>query len=68
MGSVLAYGCEAWPLRVEDMRRLLLIVDRCLLSTDGIWWIFARNSKARDKVLGLKIQSLEQGLIQDKLR
>ncbi|TNN20912.1 hypothetical protein EWB00_002046, partial [Schistosoma japonicum] len=28
--SVLLYGCETWPLRIEDIRRLLVFDLRCL--------------------------------------
>ncbi|CAH8565351.1 unnamed protein product [Heterobilharzia americana] len=30
--SVLLYGCETWPLKVEDMRRLQVFDHRCLPS------------------------------------
>ncbi|VDP60183.1 unnamed protein product [Schistosoma mattheei] len=30
--SVLLYGSETWPIRVKDIRRLLVLVYRCLRS------------------------------------
>ncbi|CAI2730979.1 unnamed protein product [Schistosoma spindalis] len=36
--SVLLYGCETWPARVEDIRRLLVFDHRCLRNIVHISW------------------------------
>ncbi|VDO85367.1 unnamed protein product, partial [Schistosoma curassoni] len=36
--SVLLYGCETWPLRVEDTRKLLVFGHRCLRNIARICW------------------------------
>ncbi len=30
VGTILLYGCETWPLRVEDQRRLEVFDNDCL--------------------------------------
>ncbi|VDP63447.1 unnamed protein product, partial [Schistosoma mattheei] len=36
--SVLLYGSETWPVRVEDIRRLLVFNHRCLQNIARISW------------------------------
>ncbi|VDP48420.1 unnamed protein product [Schistosoma margrebowiei] len=36
--TVLLYACEAWPLRVEDVRRLSMFNHRCLPRIAAIQW------------------------------
>ncbi|VDP57017.1 unnamed protein product, partial [Schistosoma mattheei] len=51
--SVLIYGGETWPLRVEDTRRLLVFDHRCLRNIAGICWDHrVSNSEVRRRVLG----------------
>ena len=36
--KVLLYGCETWPLRVEDVRRLSVFDNRCLRNIARVRW------------------------------
>ncbi|VDP23685.1 unnamed protein product [Schistosoma margrebowiei] len=36
--SILLYGSETWPVRVEDIRRLLVFDHRCLRNIACISW------------------------------
>ena len=36
--AVLLYGCETWPLRTDDVRRLQVFDHRCLRSVAGFGW------------------------------
>ncbi|CAH8572676.1 unnamed protein product [Heterobilharzia americana] len=36
--SVLLYGCETWPLKVEDTRRLQVFDHRCFHNIGRIAW------------------------------
>ncbi|KER27877.1 hypothetical protein T265_05160 [Opisthorchis viverrini] len=36
--AVLLYGCEAWPLRTDDVRRLRVFDHRCLRGVAGLGW------------------------------
>jgi Domain of unknown function (DUF6451) len=36
--SVLLYGCETWPIRAEDVRRLSVFDSRCLRTIARVWW------------------------------
>jgi hypothetical protein len=57
--SVLLYGCESWPVRVEDLQRLTVFDHRCLRSIARVWWeqrisneevrcrVFATNDQRR---------------------
>ncbi|VDP31244.1 unnamed protein product [Schistosoma margrebowiei] len=51
--SVLLYGSETWPLRVEDTRKLLVFDHRCLRNIVGVCWDHrVSNSEVRLRVLG----------------
>jgi hypothetical protein len=62
---VLLYGSETWPLRAEDVRKLLAFDHRCLRSIARVWWehrisnaevrrrVFGRNSPAIDELMTL---------------
>jgi hypothetical protein len=62
---VLLYGSETWPLRTEDLRKLLAFDHRCLRSIARVWWehrisnaevrrrVFGRNSPAIDELMTL---------------
>ncbi|KAH9595906.1 FAS-associated factor 2 [Schistosoma haematobium] len=51
--SVLIYGSETWPLRVEDTRKLLVFDHRCLRNIAGVCWDHrVSNSEVRRRVLG----------------
>ncbi|CAH8584460.1 unnamed protein product [Dicrocoelium dendriticum] len=52
--STLIYGCETWPLRSADMKRLLTFDHRCLHSLAHIWWEHrVSNERVRRLVYGL---------------
>uniref|UniRef100_A0A183KLU8 F-box domain-containing protein n=1 Tax=Schistosoma curassoni TaxID=6186 RepID=A0A183KLU8_9TREM len=45
------YGCETWPLKVEDTRKL--VFDHCLRNIVRIFWDHrVSNSEVRHRVLG----------------
>ncbi|CAH8560679.1 unnamed protein product [Dicrocoelium dendriticum] len=51
--SVLLYGCESWPIRVEDMRRLSAFDNGCLRRIARVWWQHRVNSNdVRRRILG----------------
>jgi hypothetical protein len=51
--AVLLYGCETWPLRAEDLRRLQVFDHRCLRTIAGIGWRQRiRNEVVRKRVFG----------------
>ena len=51
--KVLLYGCETWPLRTEDVRRLSTFDHRCLRSIARVWWQqHVSNESVRQRVLG----------------
>ena len=51
--SVLLYGCETWPLRAEDARRLSVFDHRCLRSIARVWWEHrVSNDEVRCRMLG----------------
>jgi hypothetical protein len=67
--AVLLYGCETWPLRAEDLKRLQTFDHRCLRSIAGVnWQQRVRNEVVRKRVLGNESNSLEQQLKLIKLR
>lgn len=69
MGSVLLYGFETWPLRVEYTQIISLFENRRPFVTGRMWWeIFMVNSEVRLKVLGPRVKSSEQATNQNKLR
>ncbi|CAI2733962.1 unnamed protein product [Schistosoma spindalis] len=50
--SVLLYGCETWPLRVADSRKLLVFDHRCLGNIARICWDHQlSNNEVRRRVL-----------------
>ena len=51
--KVLLYGCETWPLRVEDVRRLSTFDHRCLRNIARVWWQqHVSDLSVRQRVLG----------------
>ena len=51
--AVLLYGCEAWPTRAEDLRRLSVFDHRCLRNIAGVWWEHRiSNIEVRRRVFG----------------
>ncbi|THD18894.1 Alpha 1 3-glucosidase [Fasciola hepatica] len=66
--SVLLYGSETRPLRVEDRRRLSVFEHRCLHSILRVWWEHGiSNAEVQSKVLGTRGQSLYQVLNLNRL-
>ena len=67
--SVLLYGSETWPLRVEDTRRLLVFDHRCLRSIAGVWWERRiSNTEVRRMVLGTRNRSIDELITLHRLR
>ncbi|MBM6549315.1 reverse transcriptase family protein [Streptococcus dysgalactiae subsp. equisimilis] len=67
--SVLLYGCETWPLRVEDVRRLSVFDNRCLRSIARIWWQHhVSNVEVRRRVLGMDSRALSEVISLHRLR
>ena len=60
--AVLLYGCETWPIRADDLKRLQIFDHRCLRSIARIGWNQRiRNERIRKIVFGDdKFSSLEQ--------
>ncbi|VDO54774.1 unnamed protein product [Schistosoma margrebowiei] len=59
--SVLIYGSETCPLRVEDTRKLLVFDHRCLRNIAGICWDhWVSNSEVRRRVLGKDGKSVDE--------
>ena len=51
--AVLFYGSEAWPLRVEYLRRLQVFDNRCFRSIAGVGWCQRIcNETVRKRVFG----------------
>ena len=64
---VLLYGCETWPLRVEDLRMLEVFDHWCLRNILKIRWSdFTSNAELRTRCFGL--QKLSSLLQQRRLR
>lgn len=61
------YGWEKWPLRI-DVRRLWVYEYHCLRSTSKIWQDNISKSEVRCKVLGPRVQSLEEELGMNRLK
>ncbi|KAH9591020.1 hypothetical protein MS3_00003469 [Schistosoma haematobium] len=58
--SVLLYGSETWPLRVEDTRKLLVFDHKCLGNISYICWDhWVSNSEVRRRVLGSEGKSVD---------
>jgi hypothetical protein len=67
--AILLYGCETWPLRAEDVRRLSVFEHRCLRSIARIWWQQrASNYTVRQKVLGSDSPTLGETISLHRLR
>ncbi|WP_432422665.1 reverse transcriptase domain-containing protein [Streptococcus dysgalactiae] len=67
--SVLLYGCETWPLRAEDARRLSVFDHRCLRSIARIRWQHrVSNDEVRRRVLGIDSRPLTEVITAHRLR
>ncbi|TNN07625.1 Retrovirus-related Pol polyprotein from type-2 retrotransposable element R2DM, partial [Schistosoma japonicum] len=67
--SVLLYGSNTWPLRVEDIRRLLVFDHRCLRSIARVSWDNrVSNAVVRKRVLGKDGKSIYEALKLHQLR
>ncbi|CAH8566684.1 unnamed protein product [Heterobilharzia americana] len=67
--SVLLYGCETWPLKVEDMKRLQMFDHRCLRSIGHIPWCrHMRSAEVRCRVLGRRGKSVDTVVNLHRLR
>ena len=56
--AVLLYGCETWPIRSDDLRRLEVFDHRCLRSIAHIRWDSrVSNREVRRKCFGESIRS-----------
>ncbi|CAH8297389.1 unnamed protein product [Schistosoma turkestanicum] len=67
--SVLLYGCETWPMRVEDTRRLLVFDHRCLRSIARISWDNrVSNAVIRKRVLGKNGRPIDEVVKLHQLR
>ncbi|TNN06710.1 polyprotein, partial [Schistosoma japonicum] len=59
--SVLIYGCETWPLRIEDIRRLQVFDHRCLRKIARVCWDHrVSNAWVRNRVLGKYGESIDE--------
>ncbi|VDO62219.1 unnamed protein product [Schistosoma margrebowiei] len=59
--SVLLYGSETWPVRVEDIRGLLVFDHRCLQNIARISWDHRiSNAVVRTQVLGKDGKSVDK--------
>ncbi|TNN20225.1 endonuclease-reverse transcriptase, partial [Schistosoma japonicum] len=67
--SVLLYGSETWPLRVEDIRRLLVFDHRCLRNIARVSWDNrVSNAVVRKRILGKDGKSINEVLKLHQLR
>ncbi|VDO76135.1 unnamed protein product [Schistosoma margrebowiei] len=67
--SVLLYGCETWPVRVEDIRSLLVFDHRCLRNIVHISWDHrVSNAVVRKRVLGKDGKSIDEVVKLHQLR
>ncbi|VDP77319.1 unnamed protein product, partial [Schistosoma curassoni] len=68
--SVLIYGSETWPLRVEDdTRKLLVFGYRCLRNIAGVCWDHrVSNREVRRRVLGNDGKSVDEVVNLHRLR
>jgi hypothetical protein len=67
--AVLLYGCETWPLRVEDIRRLSVFEHRCLRSIARVWWQHrVSNITVSQRVLGADSHALSETISLHRLR
>ncbi|CAH8613849.1 unnamed protein product [Schistosoma guineensis] len=67
--SVLLYGSETWPVRVEDIRRLLVFDHRCLRNIARRSWDHrVSNEVVRKRVLGKDGKSIDEVMEPHQLR
>jgi hypothetical protein len=67
--AVLLYGCETWPLRADDLRRLSAFDNRCLRSIARVWWEHhVSNDEVRRRIFGTDSLNLEQTISLMRLR
>ena len=67
--AVLLYGCETWPLRSEDVRRLSVFDNRCLRSIARVWWQHhVSNADVCRRVLGTEGRQLHEVIHLSRLR
>lgn len=69
--AVLLYGCETWPMRADDLKRLQVFDNRCLRSIARIRWNQRiRNEQVQKMVFGDndKFRSLEQQIQLNRTR
>ncbi|VDP37684.1 unnamed protein product, partial [Schistosoma curassoni] len=67
--SVLLYGCETWPLRVEDTRKLLVFDHRCPKNIARICWDYRVSScEVRRRALGHDGKSVDEVVNLHQLR
>ncbi|VDP32329.1 unnamed protein product [Schistosoma margrebowiei] len=67
--SVLLYGSETWPVRVEDIRRLLVFDHRCLRNIARISWDHrVSNTVVRKRALGKDGKSIDEVVKLHQLR
>ena len=58
VGAVLLYGCETWPVRSEDLKRLEVFDHRCLRSLARISWdCRISNVEVRRRCFGEAVHS-----------
>nr|CAH8860033.1 unnamed protein product [Trichobilharzia regenti] len=67
--SVLLYGCETWPLRMEDMKRLSVFDRRCLRSVSrGKWYNKVSNIEVRRRMIREEGKSIDEAVKLHQLR
>ncbi|VDP36739.1 unnamed protein product, partial [Schistosoma mattheei] len=67
--SVLLYDCETWPLRVEDIRKLLVLDHRCFTNIARICWDYrVSSSEIRRSVLENDGKSVDEFVHLHRLR
>ena len=68
--AVLLYGCETWPVRAAELRRLQVFDNRCLRTIARVGWCRRiRNEAVRKRVLGCATgTSIEECVQHQKLR
>ncbi|VDO66131.1 unnamed protein product, partial [Schistosoma curassoni] len=66
---VLLYGCETWPLRVEDTHRLLVFDDAYLGNIARICWDHRVSyGEVRRRILGNDSKSVDEVVNLHRLR
>ncbi|CAH8657628.1 unnamed protein product, partial [Dicrocoelium dendriticum] len=59
------YGCETWPLRSADMKRLVTFDHRCLRSLAHIWWEHRVSIKRGMNALTSELASVRASRLPD---